>query len=51
MVGASEGSTFKGRPTVGVVFDFKVGRTASTSDTESGPIFVGYGRTPGLNAQ
>ena len=49
MVGASETSTFKGRPRSGVgVFDFKVGRAAPKANKESGPVFVGYGHIPGL---
>ena len=49
MAGASETSTFKGRPRSGVgVFDFKVGRAAPKANKESGPVFVGYGHIPGL---
>jgi cell wall-associated NlpC family hydrolase len=52
MVGASEASAFKGRSQAGVgVFDFKVGRGVSKSNTEPGPVFVGYGRVPGLRGQ
>jgi len=49
MVGASEANTFKGRPRSGVgIFDFKVGRAAPRTNKEPGPVFVGYGRIPGL---
>jgi peptidoglycan DL-endopeptidase CwlO len=51
MVGASEGRTYKGQRRYGVsVFDFKVGR-APKSKNERGPVFVGYGRIPGLAGQ
>jgi peptidoglycan DL-endopeptidase CwlO len=49
MVGASDGRTYKGQSRVGVsVFDFKVSRLGPRSDDKPGPIFVGYGRIPGL---
>jgi cell wall-associated NlpC family hydrolase len=49
MVGASDGRTYKGQSRFGVsVFDFKVSRLASKADDKPGPIFVGYGRIPGL---
>jgi peptidoglycan DL-endopeptidase CwlO len=52
MIGASEVSTFKGRPRSGVgAFDFKVGRAAPKSNKEPGPVFVGYGHIPGVTAQ
>ena len=52
MVGASEAHTYKGRARSGVgVFDFKIGRAAPKSNKEPGPVFVGYGRIPGLSAQ
>jgi cell wall-associated NlpC family hydrolase len=49
MVGASDGRTYKGQSRFGVsVFDFKVSRLGPRSDDKPGPIFVGYGRIPGL---
>lgn len=49
MVGASDGRTYKGQSRFGVsVFDFKVSRLGAKSDDKPGPIFVGYGRIPGL---
>ena len=52
MVGASEGRTYKGHSRSGVsVFDFKVSRLGPKSAKEPGPIFVGYGRIPGLRTE
>jgi cell wall-associated NlpC family hydrolase len=49
MVGASDGRTYKGQSRVGVgVFDFKVSRVGSKSDDKPAPVFVGYGRIPGV---
>ena len=49
MVGASDGRTYKGQSRFGVsVFDFKVSRLGGKSDDKPGPVFVGYGRIPGL---
>ena len=49
MIGASERLTYKGQSRSGVnIFDFKVGRARSKSNNEPGPVFVGYGRIPGL---
>ena len=49
MIGASERLAYKGQSRSGVdVFDFKVGRAAPKSNKEPGPVFVGYGRIPGL---
>jgi cell wall-associated NlpC family hydrolase len=48
MIGASERLAYKGQSRSGVnVFDFKVERAKSKSNTEPGPVFVGYGRIPG----
>ena len=48
MVGASDGRTYKGQSRFGVsVFDFKVSHLAPKADGLS-PVFVGYGRVPGL---
>ena len=52
MVGASDGRTYKGESRFGVsVFDFKVSGLGPTSGDQSGPVFVGYGRIPGLAAE
>jgi cell wall-associated NlpC family hydrolase len=50
MVGASESRSSKGQKKSGVgIFEFKVGRAAPKSKKEeTGPVFVGYGRIPGL---
>jgi len=49
MVGASDGRTYKGQSRFGVsVFDFKVSRLGPRSNDKPGPVFVGYGRIPGL---
>jgi cell wall-associated NlpC family hydrolase len=50
MIGASERLIYKGQPRSGVnIFDFKVER--AKSNTEPGPVFVGYGRVPGLGGK
>jgi peptidoglycan DL-endopeptidase CwlO len=52
MVGASDGRTYKGQQRFGVsILDFKVGRISSKSSEGTSPVFVGYGRTPGLRPQ
>jgi hypothetical protein len=52
MVGASDGRTYKGQSRFGVsVFDFKVSRLRSKSESEPGSVFVGYARIPGLRAE
>ena len=52
MIGASERLAYKGQSRSGVsVFDFKVGRAAPKSNKEPGPVFVGYGRIPGVGAK
>ena len=52
MVGASEDRSYKGQSRLGVnVFDFKVSRAAPKSNKEPGPVFVGYGRIPGLGGK
>ena len=48
MVGSSDGRTYKGQQRFGAsVFDFKVGPIAPKKDGLT-PVFVGYGRIPGL---
>ena len=51
MVGSSDGRSYKGQSRFGVsVFDFKVApRRAPKKDEGPGPVFVGYGRIPGLD--
>jgi len=50
MVGASDGRSYKGQSRFGVsVFDFRVSRLGPKSDDKPGPVFVGYGRVPGLH--
>ena len=52
MIGASESNTYKGQRRSGVsVFEFKVGRAAAKANKETGPVFVGYGRIPGLDGK
>jgi cell wall-associated NlpC family hydrolase len=52
MIGASERLAYKGQARSGVnVFDFKVERAKSKSNTEPGPVFVGYGHIPGLSGK
>ena len=49
MVGASEGRTYKGQPKWGVsVLDFKIASPRPKSADQVVPVFVGYGRIPGL---
>lgn len=50
MVGSSDGRSYKGQSRWGVsVFDFKVApRQAPKPENGPGPVFVGYGRIPGL---
>jgi cell wall-associated NlpC family hydrolase len=48
MVGASDGRTYRGQQRFGVsIFDFKVGPITPKKEGIS-PVFVGYGRIPGL---
>jgi len=52
MIGASERLAYKGQSRSGVnIFDFKVGRARSKANNEPGPVFVGYGRIPGLGTR
>jgi cell wall-associated NlpC family hydrolase len=52
MVGSSDGRTYDGKQRWGVsVFDFKLPPPPSSGDAKISPVFVGYGRIPGLNAQ
>jgi cell wall-associated NlpC family hydrolase len=50
MVGSSDGRTYEGKQRWGVsVFDFKLPPPPSSGDAKISPVFVGYGRIPGLS--
>jgi peptidoglycan DL-endopeptidase CwlO len=52
MVGASDGRTYDGKQRFGVsVFDFKLPPPPKTNDGKLSPVFVGYGRIPGLTEE
>jgi cell wall-associated NlpC family hydrolase len=52
MVGASDGRTYDGKQRFGVsVFDFKLPPPPNSSDAKLSPVFVGYGRIPGLSEE
>jgi peptidoglycan DL-endopeptidase CwlO len=52
MVGASDGRIYKGQSRLGVsTFDFKVARLSPKNRESPGPVFVGYGRVPGLRGE
>jgi cell wall-associated NlpC family hydrolase len=49
MIGSSDGRTYDGKQRWGVsVFDFKLPPPPSSGDAKISPVFVGYGRIPGL---
>ena len=49
MVGSSDGRTYDGKQRWGVsVFDFKMPAPPKSGDAKISPVFVGYGRIPGL---
>ena len=49
MVGSSDGRTYDGKQRWGVsVFDFKLPPPPKSGDSKISPVFVGYGRIPGL---
>ena len=49
MVGASDGRTYDGKQRFGVsIFDFKLSKPPDSNDAKLSPVFVGYGRIPGL---
>jgi cell wall-associated NlpC family hydrolase len=51
MVGSSDGRTYDGKQRFGVsVFDFKMPPPPQSGDAKISPVFVGYGRIPGLSA-
>jgi len=50
MIGSSDGRTYDGKQRWGVsVFDFKMPPPPNSGDAKISPVFVGYGRIPGLN--
>jgi peptidoglycan DL-endopeptidase CwlO len=50
MIGSSDGRTYDGKQRFGVsVFDFKMPPPPNSVDAKISPVFVGYGRIPGLN--
>jgi len=50
MVGASDGRTYDGKQRFGVsIFDFKLSKPPDSNDVKLSPVFVGYGRIPGLS--
>ena len=52
MIGSSDGRTYDGKQRWGVsVFDFKIPPPPKSEDAKISPVFVGYGRIPGLPAQ
>jgi peptidoglycan DL-endopeptidase CwlO len=52
MVGASDGRTYDGKQRFGVsVFDFKLPPPPKANDAKLSPVFVGYGRIPGLTEE
>jgi peptidoglycan DL-endopeptidase CwlO len=49
MLGSSDGRTYEGKQRWGVsVFDFKLPPPPNSGDAKISPVFVGYGRIPGL---
>jgi peptidoglycan DL-endopeptidase CwlO len=50
MLGSSDGRTYDGKQRWGVsVFDFKMPPPPNSGDAKVSPVFVGYGRIPGLS--
>jgi cell wall-associated NlpC family hydrolase len=50
MIGSSDGRTYDGKQRWGVsVFDFKMPPPPHSGDAKISPVFVGYGRIPGLS--
>jgi peptidoglycan DL-endopeptidase CwlO len=50
MIGSSDGRTYDGKQRWGVsVFDFKMPPPPQSGDAKINPVFVGYGRIPGLS--
>jgi peptidoglycan DL-endopeptidase CwlO len=52
MLGSSDGRTYDGKQRWGVsVFDFKMPPPPKSGDAKISPVFVGYGRIPGLTEE
>jgi peptidoglycan DL-endopeptidase CwlO len=52
MIGSSDGRTYDGKQRWGVsVFDFKMPPPPKSGDAKISPVFVGYGRIPGIGAE
>ena len=52
MIGSSDGRTYDGKQRWGVsVFDFKMPPPPQSGDAKISPVFVGYGRIPGLSEE
>jgi peptidoglycan DL-endopeptidase CwlO len=52
MIGSSDGRTYDGKQRFGVsVFDFKMPPPPNSNDAKISPVFVGYGRIPGLTGE
>jgi cell wall-associated NlpC family hydrolase len=52
MVGASDGRTYDGKQRFGIsVFDFKLPPPPNSTEAKLSPVFVGYGRIPGLSEE
>jgi peptidoglycan DL-endopeptidase CwlO len=52
MVGSSDGRTYDGKQRWGVsVFDFKLPPPPKSGDAKISPVFVGYGRIPGVTEE
>jgi cell wall-associated NlpC family hydrolase len=52
MLGSSDGRTYDGKQRWGVsVFDFKMPPPPKSGDAKISPVFVGYGRIPGLSQE
>jgi len=50
MIGSSDGRTYDGKQRFGVsVFDFKMPPPPQSGDAKISPVFVGYGRIPGVS--
>jgi len=52
MIGSSDGRTYDGKQRWGVsVFDFKMPPPPQSGDAKISPVFVGYGKIPGLSTE
>jgi hypothetical protein len=51
-LGSSDGRTYDGKQRWGVsVFDFKLPPPPNSTEAKLSPVFVGYGRIPGLSEE